>query len=61
MLRDAEYFRTRVIKLEGAGDVGEYVFNAVQGKNVAEKPRNEDSKADKHDEIKPPNSVEQSK
>ncbi|KAI9676448.1 MAG: Vacuolar protein sorting-associated protein 54 [Caeruleum heppii] len=34
LLRDAEYFRQRLSKLDGAGDLGDYVVNIVQAKTV---------------------------
>ena len=38
MLRDADCFRSRLNKLEGAGDLGEHLVNIVQTKSVAEQP-----------------------
>lgn len=37
MLRDVELFRSRISKLDGAGDVGDYVFGIVEGKDLADK------------------------
>ena len=37
MLRDAELFKSRLSKLDGAADVGDYVVNVVNSKVVAEK------------------------
>lgn len=34
MLRDAEYFKTRIGSLDGAGDAGDYLVNLVKGKSV---------------------------
>lgn len=34
MLRDAEYFKTRVGGLDGANDAGDYIIKVVQDKNV---------------------------
>ena len=34
MLRDAELFRSRLSKLDGAADVGDYVVNVVNSKVV---------------------------
>ena len=34
MLRDAELFRSRLSKLDGAADVGDYVVNVVNSKIV---------------------------
>lgn len=32
MLRDAEYFRSKITKLDGAGEVGDYVVSVVNNK-----------------------------
>lgn len=37
MLRDAELFRSRLGKLDGAADVGDHIVNIVNSKVVAEK------------------------
>ena len=37
MLRDAELFRSRLSKLDGAADVGNHVVNVVNSKVVANK------------------------
>lgn len=34
MLRDAEYFKSRLSKIDGAGDVGDYILGVVQNKVV---------------------------
>lgn len=34
MLRDAEYFKTRLGGLDGAGDTGDYIVNLVKEKPV---------------------------
>jgi len=34
MLRDAEYFKTRIGGLDGAGDSGDYLVNMVKEKSV---------------------------
>jgi vacuolar protein sorting-associated protein 54 len=34
MLRDAEYFKTRIGGLDGAGDAGDYIVNLVMEKSV---------------------------
>lgn len=34
MLRDAEYFKTRIGSLDGAGDAGDYLVNLVKGKSI---------------------------
>lgn len=33
MLRDAEYFRSRLSKLDGAGEVGDYVVSVVNSRS----------------------------
>ena len=38
MLRDAEFFRSRLSKLDGAGDIGDYIVSIVNAKTVAEQP-----------------------
>ena len=37
MLRDAEFFNSRIGKLDGAADVGDYLVRIVKDKAVAEK------------------------
>ena len=44
MLRDAELFRSRLSKLDGAADVGDHVVNVVNRKVVAEKAAAPESK-----------------
>ncbi len=39
MLRDAEYFRSRISKLDGAADIGDHLVGIVNSKAVAEKPK----------------------
>jgi vacuolar protein sorting-associated protein 54 len=34
MLADAEYLDSRISKLEGAGDLGEYIVNVVRAKAI---------------------------
>ena len=34
MLADAEYFSSRISKLDGAGDLGEHIVNVVKAKAV---------------------------
>jgi hypothetical protein len=34
MLADAEYFNSRISKLEGVGDLGDHVFNVVRAKAI---------------------------
>ncbi len=36
MLRDAEFFRARLSKLDGASDIGDYIVSIVNAKTVAE-------------------------
>ena len=38
MLRDAEFFRSRISKLEGASDLGDSIFRVVDRKLVSESP-----------------------
>ena len=44
MLRDAELFRSRLSKVDGAADVGDHVVNVVNCKVVAEKAATPESK-----------------
>lgn len=39
MLRDAEFFRSRISKLEGAADIGDHLITIISAKTVAEKPK----------------------
>ena len=34
MLADAEYFNSRISKLDGAGDLGQHVVNVVRAKAI---------------------------
>lgn len=34
MLADAEYFNSRISKLEGAGDLGSQIFDIVKNKTI---------------------------
>ena len=34
MLADAEYFNSRISRLDGAGDLGEHVVNVVRAKAI---------------------------
>ncbi|KAH0547790.1 hypothetical protein FGG08_000047 [Glutinoglossum americanum] len=43
MLRDAEHFRSRLSKLDGAGDIGDMIVGIVEAKPIE---RREDAKAD---------------
>lgn len=38
LLRDVGFFRNRVSKIEGSGDVGDFLYNIVDSKRV-EEPR----------------------
>jgi vacuolar protein sorting-associated protein 54 len=38
MLADAEYFNSRIGKLDGAGDLGEYIINVVKAKPIVSDP-----------------------
>ncbi len=44
MLRDAELFRSRLSKLDGAADLGDHVVNVVNNKVVAGKAAAPESK-----------------
>lgn len=37
MIRDAEHFSTKMSKIEGSGDLGEYIVNLVKSKALPEK------------------------
>ena len=39
MLRDTEFFKSRISKIDGAGDIGDYLFNIVNAKAVAAQPK----------------------
>lgn len=39
MLHDTEFFRSRISKIDGAGDIGHYLVNIVYAKAVAEQPK----------------------
>ena len=59
MLRDVEFFRSRLSKLDGSADIGDYVFNIVNNKAVKEAaplvdtPAKMDEKAEKTAEKAP--------
>ncbi len=40
MLRDAEYFKTKIGGLEGSGDVGDYLVNLVKEKDIPKSSTN---------------------
>ena len=39
MLHDTEFFKSRISKIDGAGDIGDYLVNIVNAKAVAERPK----------------------
>lgn len=39
MLRDTEFFKSRISKIDGAGDIGDFLVNIVTAKAVAEQPK----------------------
>lgn len=39
LLRDAEFFKSRITKLEGAADLGDSIIKMVNSKTVAEEPK----------------------
>lgn len=39
MLRDTEFFKSRISKIDGAGDIGDQLVNIVNAKAVAEEPK----------------------
>ena len=45
MLRDAELFKSRLSKLDGAADVGDHVVNVVNSRVVTEKAAAPENKA----------------
>ena len=55
MLRDVEFFRSRVGKLEGAASVGDFLVQLVENKPVAEVAGNMDEKSKEEAEQPPPN------
>lgn len=38
MLADADYFSSRISKIDGAGDLGEHIVNVVNAKPVVSEP-----------------------
>ena len=38
LLRDVGYFKTRVDKLDGSGDIGDYLLNIVNEKSIEAEP-----------------------
>lgn len=60
MLRDVEFFRSRISKLDGAADLGDHLVNVVNNKSVAEASKPSDppiAKAEDNAE-KPPDAGE---
>lgn len=39
MLRDADFFRSRISKLDGAADIGDHLVGIINAKAVAEKSK----------------------
>lgn len=39
MLRDTEFFKSRISKIDGAGDIGDHLINFVHVKAVTEQPK----------------------
>ena len=39
MLRDTEFFKSRISKIDGAGNIGDRLVNIVNAKTVAEEPK----------------------
>lgn len=39
MLRDTEFFKSRISKIDGAGDIGDHLVDIVKVKAVAEQPK----------------------
>lgn len=39
MLRDTEFFKSRISKIDGAGDIGDHIVNIVNAKAVAAQPK----------------------
>ena len=39
LLRDAEFFRSRIAKIDGAGDIGDHLVNIVYAKAVVAQPQ----------------------
>lgn len=39
MLRDTEFFKSRISKIDGAGDIGDHLVNIVFAKAVTEQPK----------------------
>lgn len=39
MLRDVEFFKSRISKIDGAGDIGDHLVDVVNAKAVAEQPK----------------------
>ena len=39
MLHDTEFLKSRISKIDGAGDIGDFLVNIVNAKAVAERPK----------------------
>ena len=39
MIRDTEFFKSRISKIEGAADIGDHLVSIVKAKAVAEQPK----------------------
>ena len=50
MLRDTEFFKSRISKIDGAGDIGDHLVHIVNVKAVAEQPNPPDERLTKSDE-----------
>ncbi len=57
MLRDVELFKSRISKLDGAADLGDYLVNLVNNKTVAQR---EESSAEVPESIEVTESTEAS-
>ena len=58
MLRDVEFFRSRISKLEGAAGLGEYLVKVVEKKGVADSSADTDPKSDGDTAKTPENAAE---
>lgn len=41
MISDVEYFKAKIDKLDGSGDLGDHLVGIVQAKSVASSPKSE--------------------
>ena len=51
MLRDTEFFKSRICKIDGAGDIGDYLVNIVNAKSVVDQPGQPEETPAKMDEM----------